>query len=144
MLQRGRLFKNVIRFQRSMGLAKSGRAGQIQRNAEIGPRAVFSKVNPAPASGRTPNCAAPAGAIAEMRFRKVLKHQNRYANPAPASRRTPKFVAPAGAIAEMRHPNLKAHQLRSVRPRPESGRTLHFAPPQTHLAGIPNPPAPKD
>ena len=75
MLQRGRLLKNVVRFQRSMGLAKSRRAGQIQRNVEIGPKAVFSKVNPAPASGRTPNFGAPAGAIAETRFRKLLKHQ---------------------------------------------------------------------
>ena len=76
MLQRGRHFKNVVRFQRSMGLAKSRRAGQIQRHIEIGPRAVFSKVNPAPASGRTPNVVAPAGAIAETRFRKLLKHQS--------------------------------------------------------------------
>ena len=52
MLQRGRLFKNVVRFQRSRGLAKSHRAGQIQRIIEIGPRAVFSKVNSAPAYGR--------------------------------------------------------------------------------------------
>ena len=75
MLQRGRLFKNVVRFQRSRGLAKSRRAGQIQRITEIGPRAVFSKVNPAPASGRTPNFGAPPGAIAETRFRKLQKHQ---------------------------------------------------------------------
>ena len=75
MLQRGRLFQNVVRFQRSRGLAKSRRAGQIQRIIEIGPRAVFSKVNPAPASGRTPNFGAPPGAIAETRFRKLQKHQ---------------------------------------------------------------------
>ena len=75
MLQRGRLFQNVVRFQRSRGLAKSRRAGQIQRIIEIGPRAVFSKVNSAPASGRTPNVGAPPGAIAETRFRKLQKRQ---------------------------------------------------------------------
>ena len=75
MLQRGRLFQNVVRFQRSRGLAKSRRAGQIQRIIEIGPRAVFSKVNPETASGLTPHVGAPGGAIAETRFRTLLKHQ---------------------------------------------------------------------